>query len=739
MTFFACADSGANSVTLTVFDLNGNSANCTATVTVQDTAVPTAICQDITLFLDGSGNATITAADIDGGSSDNCGTPSLMASNTAFTCADTGINSVTLTVTDVSSNSSSCNAFVIVGDSTAPAVVCQDITIQLDGSGSATITAGDVDSGTADNCGLATLSVAPDSFTCANVGANTVTLTATDVSSNTSSCTANVTVEDTIPPTAVCQDITVFLDGSGNASIVANDIDGGSSDNCGIDTLTAAPTAFTCADTGANPVTLTATDVNGNTNACVATVTVEDSIAPTALCQDITVYLDATGNATITGNDVAGFSSDNCAIDTILATPNMFTCSDIGPGFVSVTVFDVNGNSSPCTSLIEVQDTVRPTMLCQDITIQLDSAGNASITASSIDAGSNDACGAVILSANPTNFTCTEIGPNTVTLSGTDPNANVDSCTATVTVQDPIVPNAACRDITIQLDAAGMASITADSIDNGSFDNCGIDTLIASRTSFTCADTGANSVTLTVIPIDGANDSCVAIVTVEDTIPPTAVCQDITIQLDGSGNASITSPDVDGGSSDNCSLGMLMVTPNTFTCSDTGANTVTLTVPDVNGNSSSCTATVTVEDTIPPAALCMDITIQLDTAGVANITTGEIDAGSNDACGIQSLVLDSTSFDCGEVGANTVTLTVTDNNGNVSTCTATVTVEDTIPPTALCQDITLQLDTAGNASITPGDIDAGSIDNCGVDSLSVAPSCLYLCGYFRKYGYPYRY
>jgi hypothetical protein len=42
------------------------------------------------------------------------------------------------------------------------------------------------------------------------------------------------------------------------------------------------------------------TDANGNTSTCDATVTVEDNIAPTAICQDITVQLDATGNVTIT-------------------------------------------------------------------------------------------------------------------------------------------------------------------------------------------------------------------------------------------------------------------------------------------------------------------------------------------------------------------------------------------------------------------------------------------------------
>ena len=44
------------------------------------------------------------------------------------------------------------------------------------------------------------------------------------------------------------------------------------------------------------------------------------------------------------------------------------------------------------------------------------------------------------------------------------------------------------------------------------------------------------------------------------------------------------------------------------------------------------------------------------------------------------MTLSDTDFDCTDVGANTVTLTVTDNNSNVSTCTSTITVEDNVAP-----------------------------------------------------------
>jgi hypothetical protein len=132
--------------------------------------------------------------------------------------------------------------------------------VQLDANGQASISVSDIDNGSGDNCALASLTLDQTSFNCLDVGANTVTLTATDVNNNVTTCTATVTVEDTTAPAAVCQNITVQLDASGNASITAADIDGGSSDNCSIGSISASPTSFDCSNVGANTVTLTATD-----------------------------------------------------------------------------------------------------------------------------------------------------------------------------------------------------------------------------------------------------------------------------------------------------------------------------------------------------------------------------------------------------------------------------------------------------------------------------------------------
>jgi photosystem II stability/assembly factor-like uncharacterized protein len=361
----------------------------------------------------------------------------------------------------------------------------------------------------------------------------------------------------------------------------------------------------------------------------------------------------------------------------------------LGTGLPNAPIFDLEINHTNSkiragtfgrgfweTALYNVDNT-DPVAICQNITVQLDINGTVTIQATDVDNGSTDNIGIVSYSIDVDTFTCSDVGnPVTVTLTVMDAAGNSDSCTAIVTVEDNIDPNAICQDITLQLDASGNASITPSQVDNGSTDACGIATLALDISTFDCSDVGANTVTLLVTDVNSNGNTCTATITVEDNVPPVAICQDLTVQLDANGFGFINAAQVDNGSSDACGIATVNVTPNTFDCNDIGANTVTLIVTDVNGNSSNCNATITVEDNLDPVALCQDITVMLDINGNATIAATDVDNGSNDACGIMSLDVFPDTFDTGDIGPNNVTLTVTDNNGNVSTCNAVVTVID---------------------------------------------------------------
>ncbi|MBC6994043.1 hypothetical protein H9S92_07710, partial [Lewinella lacunae] len=112
-----------------------------------------------------------------------------------------------------------------------------------------------------------------------------------------------------------------------------------------------------------NEVTLTVTDVNGNSSTCTATVTVEDNIAPEIVVTPQTVVLsNANGTATLTVADLAT-ATDICGIASLTASQLLFTCEDIGEVEVIITATDVNGNVTTAPVIVTVQF-LQPNLSC---------------------------------------------------------------------------------------------------------------------------------------------------------------------------------------------------------------------------------------------------------------------------------------------------------------------------------------------------------------------------------------
>lgn len=160
------------------------------------------------------------------------------------------------------------------GSASPPVASAQNITVSLDGNGAKTITGADVNNGSTADCGIASFSVSPSSFTCGQIGANNVYFTVNDKCGKSSTVTVIVTVVDNIPPTVVTKPVTITLDASGHASVTAADVNNNSTDNCGISSYSLNKTSFNYSNQGSNIVTLTVLDNNNNSATNFANVTV---------------------------------------------------------------------------------------------------------------------------------------------------------------------------------------------------------------------------------------------------------------------------------------------------------------------------------------------------------------------------------------------------------------------------------------------------------------------------------
>lgn len=152
---------------------------------------------------------------------------------------------------------------------------------------------------------------------------------------------ANLNIVDNVPPTAVCQNISVTPNvGTGSVTITASQVDNGSSDNAGAVSLSVSPDTFTCANVGTPvTVTLTVTDTSGNTSTCTSTVTVLPNVTSTftqvaPICSGGSFTLPTTSNNGFTGTWSPAIN--NTATTEYTFTPDAGQCG--GPTTMTVVV-----------------------------------------------------------------------------------------------------------------------------------------------------------------------------------------------------------------------------------------------------------------------------------------------------------------------------------------------------------------------------------------------------------------
>ena len=491
---------GTTTVTWTVTDGSNNIQTCVFNVVVTDNILPTFTS------CGASGDQTVNAnAGIctythpnnswNATATDNCSVSSLTAVLSGATSASglTSLNGVTFnlgttlvtwTALDIHGNSSTCSFNVTVVDNQNPIItscgaVGNQIVVADAGECNFTQTGTGWNATATDNCSVSTIIYTLSGATTGtgsslqgvdfNLGVTTVLWTVTDGSGNITTCTFNVTVQDTqLPAITSCGAVgtqTVSADaGVCTFTVFGNGWNATATDNCTVSSLTYNLTGATSGtgtslngvvfNPGTTLVTWTVVDQSGNSANCSFSVVVEDNENPVISgCPSNIVVNTDNGVCGALVNWTVPSYTDNCGASmTFTHTPG--TLFPVGTTTVTYTVTDGAGNVSICSFTVTVNDTELPTITCA----QPIETCEPLVTYAAPVAADNCAVQSVVQTAGLPSNSVFPVGITTNTFLVTDMNGNTNTCSFTVEVFPVPV---------ITLDPTDVSCF---GIDNGSID-----------------------------------------------------------------------------------------------------------------------------------------------------------------------------------------------------------------------------------------------------------------------------
>ncbi|MFZ6053482.1 HYR domain-containing protein, partial [Halocola ammonii] len=726
-------------ITLTATDNAGNTSDCSFVITLIDDIDPQITCPgdqneptDVNCEFPIPDYTSLAVA------TDNCDAGVVVTQSPVAGTILSGegtTQTITLTATDNAGNSTTCSFEITLIDTIDPVITCPaDQTVSADANCEFTMADYTGMVTATDNCDssvdVVQSPVAGDIVS----GTTTVTMTATDNAGNVSTCTFDVIVVDNTDPVfdSCAPDVTEFVDASCEFALPDYTGLAVTSDNCDTDIeVTQSPAVGSVFSGHGNviPVTLTATDDNGNFTTCTFDVTLEDNTVPSISCP-ASFDVDGDANCEFSIPDYTGMATvtDNCDSNPVVTQSPAVGTVLAGEGNVQVitlTATDAAGNESSCSFTITLIDVIAPSITCPgDIVENVNEfcvfeipdytglATTADNCDSDVEVTQSPAVGTIISASG----TVQEI-----TLTATDNAGNQTSCTFDVTLDDVIAPTITCpANQTEEVDNACVFEIpdysTLATID----DNCGTFTVDQTPAIGTEVTLGTHNITLTVTDPDGNSTDCTFQIEVIDAIDPVVTCiADITVQLDEDCGYEVEDFTAVTTVTDNCSSIFEVVQSPAAGTIITTDTVMTVTATDEAGNFSSCTFNITLQDTINPVITCPDnIVVTTDPGECGAVVDYELPV-ITDNCDDLTLELIA-GLDPGEFfdqGVTTNTYLVTDGFGNTAECSFTVTVNDEEAPSIVCPpSIIVENDSSFCGAIVEYDLPIVD-DNCGVDTL----------------------
>jgi hypothetical protein len=351
-------------------------------------------------------------------------------------------------------------------DVTPPTITCPSNLVVSTDTGRSTAVATYSAPTAADDGPTVSVTSTPASGSVFPLGVTTVTSAATDAAGNSVSCSFTVTVRDTERPAVSCPVDIVRPNDPGLATAVVHFTPSATDNVPGVG-VASTPPSGSAFGLGPTSVSVTASDVAGNSASCAFIVRVNDTESP-VIAPPPDVVVEATsplGAVVPDGTLGAATATDNAPGVTLtragVPPGNQFP---LGTAVISHVATDGAGNSATATQRVTVRDTTPPA-----ITIVAPTAGPytlgqvvaASYTCTDI-ASIVTTCAGPVSNGSPLD---TSAGPHTFTVIATDAAGNSSSSTVSYTVSygicllyDPTVAKKAGSTIPIRLqlcDASG--------------------------------------------------------------------------------------------------------------------------------------------------------------------------------------------------------------------------------------------------------------------------------------------
>ena len=563
----------------------------------------------------------------------------------------------------------------------------------------------------------------------------------------------------------------------GKYTFTGAELNNGSTDNCQIVSYTYLPAFVECDKAGTTvSVTMTVTDLSGNTATSSTDVTVLDVTPPVITVADIEIGTPTCLTLLTTDPKIAVESNltDNC---TVLPTTLIGTRSDgldlfadkypFGETTITWTVQDSFGNGATVTQKVTMNDNAFPEFVdavSGVLTAYTEGQDFFNLSYDSLkDVGSTDVYPAAML-LKPTVNDATDyslcppivndipvpvptpeflhLGKNTVIWTATDLYGTIVSATQEVTIEDTTIPVITLKNVIppFQLDPNGQVVIKPADLDNGTIDgfNGNALKLTVVPNTFGCEFVGQDvSVTFfaedyvggLVVPdangvVGDVSHKVYQQITVriEDTEKPTITTSPVVVNTNSActWNGTLALPTT----ADNCTVASVTSDKAADFAYPVGVTTVNWTVTDAAGNIATATQTVTVNDVEKPVIVSNGDKFVNSDAGLCGAVVA-VSASATDNCTIGALtgIRDDSKLltDVYPVGTTTITWNVTDANSNAALAVIQkVVVRDTqipvITAAAVKLDNTTTVDQCGWTPTLLEVPSATAADNCTVGS-----------------------